>query len=170
MELIDGAAEAVGKINASGFLAILVTNQPVIARGEVSVEGLELIHDKMETALGEKGAYLDDIFYCPHHPDRGYPGEKPEYKIDCRCRKPKPGMLFEAAKKYNIDLSQSCMVGDDIRDAGAGINAGCGAVVFLGNPDSLEEGDRAFFVRNTVRVYSGLREFAGVFFGPGSGA
>jgi D-glycero-D-manno-heptose 1,7-bisphosphate phosphatase len=170
MELIDGAAGALGKINASGFLAILVTNQPVIARGEVSVEGLELIHNKMETDLGEKGAYLDDIFYCPHHPDRGFPGEKPEYKIDCCCRKPKPGMLFKAAGKYNIDLSQSCMVGDDPRDMRAGINAGCGSVVFLGNLDRLDEGDRAFLAQNKVRVYSGLREFAGAFFGQGPGA
>lgn len=95
-ELIDGVSEAIKKINASGYLAIVVTNQPVIARGEVSFEELEEIHRKMETLLGEKGAYLDSIYYCPHHPHKGYEGERPELKIDCKCRKPKPGMLVKA--------------------------------------------------------------------------
>lgn len=89
-----------------------MTNQPVIARGEVSFEELEEIHRKMETLLGEKGAYLDSIYYCPHHPHKGYEGERPELKIDCKCRKPKPGMLVKAAQDFNIDLSQSWMVGD----------------------------------------------------------
>lgn len=106
-ELIDGVSEAIKKINASGYLAIVVTNQPVIARGEVSFEELEEIHRKMETLLGEKGAYLDSIYYCPHHPHKGYEGERPELKIDCKCRKPKPGMLVKAAQDFNIDLSQS---------------------------------------------------------------
>lgn len=124
-ELIDGAADAIRKINESGRLAIVVTNQPVIARGEVSEEELEAIHQKMETLLGKEGAYLDDIFYCPHHPHKGYEGERPEYKIDCGCRKPKPGMLLAAAEKYNIDLSASWMIGDGENDMKAGQAAGC---------------------------------------------
>lgn len=124
-ELIDGVSEAIKKINASGYLAIVVTNQPVIARGEVSFEELEEIHRKMETLLGEKGAYLDSIYYCPHHPHKGYEGERPELKIDCKCRKPKPGMLVKAAQDFNIDLSQSWMVGDGENDIKAGQNAGC---------------------------------------------
>ena len=124
-ELIDGVAEAIRKINISGYLAIVVTNQPVIARGEVSFEELEEIHNKMETLLGQEGAYLDAIYYCPHHPDKGYKGERPELKFDCNCRKPKPGMLLKAAKDYNIDLSQSWMVGDGENDVRAGQNAGC---------------------------------------------
>ena len=102
-----------------------MTNQPVIARGEVSFEELEEIHRKMETLLGEKGAYLDSIYYCPHHPHKGYEGERPELKIDCKCRKPKPGMLVKAAQDFNIDLSQSWMVGDGENDIKAGQNAGC---------------------------------------------
>lgn len=88
-ELIDGVSEAIKKINASGYLAIVVTNQPVIARGEVTFQELEEIHNKMETLLGKDGTYLDAIYYCPHHPHRGYEGERPELKIDCNCRKPK---------------------------------------------------------------------------------
>ena len=88
-------------------------------------EELEEIHRKMETLLGEKGAYLDSIYYCPHHPHKGYEGERPELKIDCKCRKPKPGMLVKAAQDFNIDLSQSWMVGDGENDIKAGQNAGC---------------------------------------------
>lgn len=124
-ELIPGVAQAIKAINESGYLAIVVTNQPVIARGEVSPEYLNEIHNKMETLLGMKGAYLDAIYYCPHHPDKGYEGEVLKYKIDCSCRKPKPGMLLEAAKDYNIDLSSSWMVGDGENDIRAGKAAGC---------------------------------------------
>lgn len=132
--LIDGVAEAIHLINKSGYLAIVVTNQPVIARGEVSFEELQEIHNKMETLLGEKGAYVDAIYYCPHHPDKGFEGERPEYKIDCQCRKPKPGMLLEAAERYHIDLNESYMVGDGVNDMKAGEAAGC-RLAFVGNDE-----------------------------------
>lgn len=124
-ELIEGVAEAIKKINDSGYLVIIVTNQPVIARGEVRLLELKKIHDKMETFLGKEGAYVNAIYYCPHHPHRGYEGEITEYKIECECRKPKPGMLLNAAKDFNIDLSQSWMVGDGENDIKAGLQAGC---------------------------------------------
>ena len=124
-ELIEGVSEAIKLINSSEYLAIIVTNQPVIARGEVTIEELDEMHNKMETLLGLDGAYINDIFYCPHHPDKGFAGERIEYKIDCDCRKPKPGMLLKAARKYNIDLSQSWMIGDSKNDILCGINAGC---------------------------------------------
>lgn len=130
--LIDGTADAIRMINQSDFLAIVITNQPVIARGEVTLEELQEIHHKMETLLGQEGAYVDAIYYCPHHPDKGYEGERPEYKLDCDCRKPKPGMLFAAAEKYNIDLSQSWMIGDGESDVKAGQAAGC-HVAMIGN-------------------------------------
>lgn len=133
-ELIDGVAEAIRKINKSGYLAIVVTNQPVIAHGEMSFEELEEIHNKMETLLGKEGAYLDAIYYCPHHPHKGYEGERSKLKIECDCRKPKPGMLLKAAEDFNIDLSQSWMVGDGENDIKAGINAGC-KTVLLSNSD-----------------------------------
>lgn len=124
-ELLPGVAEAIGKINRSGYLAIVVTNQPMIARGEVSWEELQEIHNKMETLLGLEGVYLDGIYFCPHHPHKGYEGEIPELKFDCDCRKPKPGMLFKAAEDFNIDLSQSWMTGDGENDIKAGEVAGC---------------------------------------------
>lgn len=124
-ELIPGVAEAIKTINSSGYLAIVVTNQPVIARGEVTVPELQEIHNKMETLLGVEGAYLDAIYYCPHHPHKGYEGEVPELKIDCDCRKPKPGMLLRAAQDFNIDLSASWMIGDGENDIKAGKAAGC---------------------------------------------
>ena len=124
-ELIEGVSEAIKLINQSGYLAIVVTNQPVIARGEVTWEELHEIHKKMETLLGKDGAYIDGMYICPHHPDKGFEGERPEYKFDCDCRKPKPGLLLQAAKDFNIDLSQSVMIGDSSRDMDAGNNGGC---------------------------------------------
>lgn len=136
-ELLPGVAEAIRMINESGYLAIVVTNQPVIARGEVTFEQLESIHCKMETLLGKEGAYLDGIYFCPHHPDSGYEGEISELKFECSCRKPKPGMLLKAADDLNIDLTQSWMVGDSIADIQAGKNAGC-KTAFIGT-DSMDE-------------------------------
>jgi len=124
LRLIDGAAEAIRLINQRGWLAIVVTNQPVIARNLCSLEELDHIHAKLETLLGNEGAYLNAIYFCPHHPDSGFPEERKEYKIDCNCRKPKPGMLLQAAQDWNIDLSASVMIGDTERDVLAGQNAG----------------------------------------------
>lgn len=125
MKLLSGTASAIQKINMSEFLAIVVTNQSVIARNLCTEEGLQDIHNKMESDLGLAHAYVDDLFYCPHHPDKGFPDENPIYKVECDCRKPKPGMLLQAAEKYNIDLSESFMVGDHERDIQAGKAAGC---------------------------------------------
>ncbi|MBD8922495.1 HAD-IIIA family hydrolase [bacterium] len=124
-KLIENTAEAIKKINSSEYLAIIVTNQPVIARGEVTYEELKQIHKKMETLLGQEGAYLDGIYYCPHHPKSGFEGEIKELKIECECRKPKPGMLLEAAKDFNIDLEKSWIIGDSENDILAGKNAKC---------------------------------------------
>lgn len=131
-ELNPSVAEAVKKINASGYLAIVITNQPVIARGEVTFEQLNEIHNKMETLLGYEGAYLDGIYFCPHHPHRGYEGEVKELKIDCDCRKPKPGMLLKAAKDFNVDLASSWMVGDGKNDIKAGKAAKCQTAFIVG--------------------------------------
>ena len=127
MELVEGAAEAVRYINHKGYLAIVVTNQPVIARNLCSIEELEYIHAKLETMLGREHAYLNAIYYCPHHPDAGYPEERKEYKIKCGCRKPASGMLLQAAGDWNIDMANSYMIGDRESDVQAGINARCKA-------------------------------------------
>ncbi len=148
-ELNDGVTEAIKKINDNGYLAIVVTNQPVIARGEVTFEELEQIHYKMETLLGLDGAYVDAIYYCPHHPHKGYEGEVPELKIECECRKPKPGMLIQASKDFNIDLSKSFMIGDGENDMQAGINAGC-ATIFIGEDKDCQCADSLLSAVNMI--------------------
>ena len=137
-ELNDNVSEAIRKINHSDYLAIVVTNQPVIARGEVTFEELDEIHNKMETLLGKEGAYLDAIYFCPHHPDSGFEGEVKELKIDCDCRKPKPGMLLKAAEDFNIDLNSSYMIGDGDNDMGAGSAAGCKCIKINRDGDLLK--------------------------------
>lgn len=136
-ELLPGAAEAIKKINKSGYLAIVVTNQPVIARGDCTFEELDLIHQKMETELGKEGAFIDGLYFCPHHTDKGFPGERPEYKCNCDCRKPKPGLLLQAAKDFNIDISQSFMAGDGKNDIEAGEAAGCKKSVLISESYTL---------------------------------
>lgn len=128
-ELLSGVSEAIRKINQSGYLAVVVTNQPVIARGEVTYTELQEIHNKMETILGKDGAYLDGIYFCPHHPDKGFKGEVKELKINCNRRKPNPGLLLQAASDFNINLEQSWMIGDGKNDIQAGKNAGCKTVL-----------------------------------------
>lgn len=122
-ELEPCAAEAIRLINQSGYLAMVVTNQPVVARGLCEIKDVELIHRKMKTLLGKEGAYIDDIRFCPHHPDKGFPGENTAYKIDCHCRKPDIGMFEELSALYNIDLQASWMIGDRTTDIMAGKNA-----------------------------------------------
>ena len=148
-ELIEGVSEAIRNINNSDYLAIVVTNQPVVARGEVSFDELDEIHKKMETLLGNDGAYLDGIYFCPHHPDKGFKGERPELKFECDCRKPKPGLLLKAAKQFNIDLSKSYMIGDDDSDVAAGINAGCKTIKLV-NDFRLKEAVDSILLKNGV--------------------
>jgi len=123
-KLLPKVANAIKRINEAAYLAIVITNQSVIARNMCTFEELQTIHNKMETILGKSGAKLDAIYFCPHHPDKGYPEERVEYKIDCDCRKPKPGMILAAAKQYNIDLKNSFIIGDSERDIQAGKAAG----------------------------------------------
>lgn len=132
LRLFPGAAKAIRRINESEYLAICITNQPVIARGETTLEELDNIHFRMEDLLGEEGAYLNDLYFCPHHPDKGFEGERPEYKIVCDCRKPNIGMLKKAKAEHNIDLTQSWFIGDTCQDVQTGINAGCKTVLLLG--------------------------------------
>ena len=127
-ELYDFTAEAIKRINKSEFISVVTTNQSVVARNLTDLQGLGEIHKKMETALGAQGAKLDEIKFCPHHPDKGFPEENVAFKIDCDCRKPKPGMLLEAAEQFNIELSKSWMIGDSERDTLAGKAAGCTTV------------------------------------------
>ncbi len=105
-------------------MSIVITNQSVVARNICTEEQLRTIHNKLDAVLAKDGAKLDAVYYCPHHPDKGFAGENPTYKIDCDCRKPKPGMLLDAARDFNINLGASYFVGDSDRDVEAGQRAG----------------------------------------------
>ncbi len=124
LTVIPGVGTAIKRLNQAGFLTVLVTNQPVVARGECTHEGLRKIHRKLETELGKEGGYLDAIYLCPHHPDSGFEGEVKELKIDCDCRKPKTGMIDAACERFHIDRSRSFMIGDADTDILCGKNAG----------------------------------------------
>lgn len=154
-ELLPGVAEAIKRINESGYLCIVVTNQPVIARGEVTVPELEEIHNKMETELGKAGAYINGIYYCPHHPDKGFEGEIKELKFECECRKPKPGLLLRASKDFNINLEVSWMIGDGKNDVKAGQAAGC-KTVLIGDNEEIEPNLNADDLLNAVNTILGV--------------
>jgi mannose-1-phosphate guanylyltransferase / phosphomannomutase len=124
IELLPNVLEALKALNRSPFLAILVTNQPHAAKGFCSIDTIYEINRALETALGNDGAKIDDVFICLHHPDNGYPGESKELKKDCDCRKPKPGMILAALAKYNIDPAYSFIIGDSTSDILAGKAAG----------------------------------------------
>ena len=129
LKLIPATGEAIRLINNSSYLCIVVTNQPVIARGECTFAGLDQIHNRLETLLGKEHAYIDDLFFCPHHPHKGYKDEITELKIDCECRKPKIKMFQDAAQRYNIDLEESYIIGDSSADMEAGKRAGMHSIL-----------------------------------------
>ena len=128
-ELLNNVSEAIKAINLSEFLCIVITNQPVIAKGFCTIEELNLIHKKMEHLLGLNGAYIDALYYCPHHPQKGFKGEIPEYKKECICRKPNTGMIQQAIKDFNIDIENSYFIGDSTTDLQTAKNAGIESIL-----------------------------------------
>jgi histidinol-phosphate phosphatase family protein len=129
IKLIPGTAEAIRMLHGAGYRIAVVTNQPVIARGDSTPQQLLRIHDCMEMALGREGAFIDRIYYCPHHPDKGFEGERPELKLDCECRKPGGGMIRQAVSELNLDLSASWLIGDSTRDIQTARNCDVRAVL-----------------------------------------
>jgi histidinol-phosphate phosphatase family protein len=130
--LLPNVAEAIRKINSSGYLAIIATNQPDVSKGYYTFDDLNKVHERMLELIAEKGAHIDDIYICPHHPEKGFPGEVPELKIDCDCRKPKPGLLSKAIKEYGINPEKSWMMGDSSTDIIAGQRAGVSTILIEG--------------------------------------
>ena len=116
VSLFPGVGRSLAKLNESNYRTVLITNQPVIARGECDEAGLRQVHNRLETLLGEEGAYLDAMYCCPHHPDAGFAGERSELKIVCECRKPGIGLIEQARLELNIDLTKSWMIGDTTTD------------------------------------------------------
>ena len=129
LKLLPGAAGAIRELNHRGLRAVVVTNQPVVAKGFCTEADVALVHRKLETLLGREHAFLDRIYYCPHHPEKGFAGERPELKIQCECRKPQPGMLLQAARELNLDLSASWLIGDSTTDLETARNAGVKSVL-----------------------------------------
>lgn len=129
LDLLPDTARAVRRLNDAEYRVVLVTNQPVLARGEADQRDLARIHARLESELGAEGAYLDALYYCPHHPDRGFAGEVAALKCECDCRKPATGMVRAAATALNIDLTQSWMVGDSTADIAMAAAAGLRSVL-----------------------------------------
>ena len=125
--LYDYSVEAVKKLNSLDVKVIVITNQACVARGLCGEETVQSVNQRMIDLLEKEGAYLDDVFFCPHHTE----GTVDEYTIDCSCRKPKTGMISEAVKKYNIEIAESFVVGDKISDIQMGLNAGARTILLL---------------------------------------
>ena len=125
VRLIDGVASALNQFRNMGYRLVIISNQSAVARGLITEKQLGHIHARLKELLGRQGAYLDGIYYCPHHPE----GSVPEYRKDSDDRKPGPGMLLAAAQELDIDLSQSWMIGDSARDIHAGRAAGCKTIL-----------------------------------------
>jgi histidinol-phosphate phosphatase family protein len=123
-ELLPNVATAIQQINQSGYLAVGITNQPVLARGELSWEGLAAIHARLDALLGAGHAYLDAIYVCPHHPHRGFDGEIKELKMECTCRKPRTGMIDQACEDLFVSRERSWFIGDTTSDLETGRRAG----------------------------------------------
>lgn len=123
--MLDGVPAALKALRESGFTLIVVTNQAGIARGYFSVETLESIHERLNHQLAAHGIHVDDILYCPHHPN----GSLPQYTGACPCRKPQPGLFLAAAEKHDIDLKRSFLIGDKLSDIAAGNRAGCQTIL-----------------------------------------
>jgi D-glycero-D-manno-heptose 1,7-bisphosphate phosphatase len=120
LRLIPSSAEAISLLNSRQIPVILATNQAGVARGYFREEMIGKCHERLEEMLGSLGARLDAIYYCPHHPSVG----EPPYRLDCNCRKPKPGMFLKAAEQFRIELSSSYMIGDKASDLEAAKVAG----------------------------------------------
>jgi histidinol-phosphate phosphatase family protein len=129
LEILPGVAPALRALRQSGFRLVVLTNQPVVARGEATEADVTAIHRRLEWELGKEGAYLDAIYVCPHHPDSGFPGERPELKIRCECRKPSTGLFEQACRDLRIDVANSWMVGDQSRDIEMARRAGLRSVL-----------------------------------------
>jgi len=125
LRLLPGVAEAVGRINRLGYLAIVISNQPGVAKGKCDVQKLMQLTDRLKWELARQGAHLDGVYYCLHHPE----ARVAALRMACDCRKPRPGLFLQAVRDFNIDCRQSFMVGDRAKDIEAGREAGCRTVL-----------------------------------------
>ena len=129
LTLLPGVGTVLKTLRQAGYSLVVITNQPVIARGEASEADVAAIHRRLEWELGKEGAYLDAVYFCPHHPDKGFPGERPELKIACACRKPGTAMIDQAVRELGLDRKTSWMIGDQTRDIEMAVRAGLRSVL-----------------------------------------
>lgn len=133
-EFVTGAPEAIRALKDSGYLVIVVTNQSGIARGYYNLNDVSALHEYVQKELRQYKTSIDAFYVCPHHPEKG----QGEFRVECDCRKGAPGMLLQAAKEYDVDLSKSFMIGDKMADVEAGENAGCHPIMVLTGYGSME--------------------------------
>ena len=155
VKLLPGVSEALIELHKLGYLLVVTTNQSAIARGMVTEDGLAQIHHHLEMLLGNEGAHLDRIYYCPFHPN----GVVPEYRKESDLRKPSPGMILKAAAEMDIDLEQSWTVGNSYRDIEAGIRAGCKTILIrsaarpvVGSPSDPTPFQKAVNIKEAVNI------------------
>jgi D-glycero-D-manno-heptose 1,7-bisphosphate phosphatase len=128
LELIPGAADGIALLRRAGFAVVVVTNQAGVARGFFDESAVDAVNQRLVELLESEGAAVDGVYYCPHHSENG----KGKYRVDCNCRKPKPGMLQRAARDFDLDLKNSYVVGDKVSDVGAAATANCiGGILVL---------------------------------------
>ena len=147
MRFFQKAAESIKILNKLGFLVIVVTNQPVVSRGWATEKEVDRIHAVLIQRLAKKGAKIDAVYFCPHHPN----ADIPKYRKHCRCRKPNLGMIIKAVKRFNIDLKKSFLVGDRTADIAAGNRAGLKMILVktgYAGKDGKHEGKPDFTARN----------------------
>lgn len=127
LRLIPGAAQAIQVLNQMGIPTIVVTNQAGVARGYFSEAQVDVIHRALSDLLAAQGASVDRYYYCPHHPTEG----RGPYRVECNCRKPKPGMLLQASEEFDLELGQCYLVGDNVLDIEAGQRVGARSILAL---------------------------------------
>lgn len=150
LALIPGSADAVKKLNDSGFLTIIISNQSGVARGFYTEKEIEIFNNALVAEIQTVGGNIDAIYYCPHHPE----ATVEQYRRDCECRKPKPGMIYLAAREHDIDLKHSFLVGDKLSDIEAGIRAGCLSILVLtghGQDELGKAGDRCCLISRDLK-------------------
>ena len=149
VELVDDVEKVISWANKKGITLIEVSNQPGVAKGKMDQKTSDAIEKRVHRLLGDKGALIDKVYICPHHPE----AVVPELKAVCDCRKPKPGLLIKAAKELKIDLGESVFLGDKANDVQAGRKAGCKTIIFTHAQDSNDKVEEAKKVKADYRLF-----------------
>ncbi len=152
---IKGAKGSIKALNEAGYQVVIVTNQSGIARGLLDERILRRLHQAINDDLRKLGAHIDAFYYCPHHPEIG----SAQYKKNCSCRKPEPGLIYQASREMDIDLERSFLIGDNLRDIEAGLRAGLASILVLtGKGKNFKDKILATQLYNSVKIFSSVVE------------